>query len=183
MGTGLLISSYQSITLNCFIWHNWSVTKCCFNRNININFILLHQSPINSHTHYDPLYTDTVGRDPEHMSPDLVCGASAQNQAAKLFWFFREDDGYNETFSAAKCFIIVLKVSFMWKYANDSIKEMKWWIITILFYFTFPFIKYKHCNIVTISSVRGRLILSTCTAHTAGRHVLSYPCWPTVTIR
>ena len=69
------------------------------------------------------------------------------------------------------CFIIVLKVSFMWKYANDSIKEMKWWIITILFYFTFPFIKYKHCNIVTISSVRGRLILSTCTAHTAGRHV------------
>ena len=106
-----------------------------------------------------------------HMSPDLVCGASAQNQAAKLFWFFREDDGYNETFSAAKCFIIVLKVSFMWKYANDSIKEMKWWIITILFYFTFPFIKYKHCNIVTISSVRGRLILSTCTAHTAGRHV------------
>ena len=69
------------------------------------------------------------------------------------------------------CFIIVLKVSFMWKYANDSIKEMKWWIITILFYFTFPFIKYKHCNIVTIPSVRGRLILSTCTAHTAGRHV------------
>ena len=37
-----------------------------------------------------------------HMSPDLVCGASAQNQAAKLFRFFREDDGYNETFSAAK---------------------------------------------------------------------------------
>ena len=75
------------------------------------------------------------------------------------------------------CFIIVLKVSFMWKYANDSIKEMKWWIITILFYFTFPFIKYKHCNIVTIPSVRGRLILSTCTAHTAGRHVrLTHNC-------
>ena len=59
----------------------------------------------------------------------------------------------------------------MWKYENYSIKEMKWRIITILFYFTFPFIKYKHCNIVTILSVRGRLILSTCTALTAGRLV------------
>ena len=70
------------------------------------------------------------------------------------------------------CFIIVLKVSFMWKYANDSIKEMKWWIITILFYFTFPFIKYKHCNIVTILSLRGCLILSTCTALMAGGLVI-----------
>ena len=48
---------------------------------------------------------------------------------------------------------------------------MKWRIITILFYFTFPFNKYKHCNIVTILSVRGRLIFSTCTALTAGRLV------------
>ena len=71
------------------------------------------------------------------------------------------------------CFIIVLKVSFMWKYANYSIKEMKWRIITILFYLTFPFIKYKHCNIVTILSVRGRLILSTCTALSARRLVPS----------
>ena len=37
-----------------------------------------------------------------HKSADLVCGARAQNQATKLFWFFCEDDGYNETFSAAK---------------------------------------------------------------------------------
>ena len=61
----------------------------------------------------------------------------------------------------------------MWKYENYSIKEMKWRIITILFYFTFPFINYKHCNIVTILSVRGRLILSTCTALSAGRLVCS----------
>ena len=69
------------------------------------------------------------------------------------------------------CFIIVLKVSFMGKYANYSIKEMKWRIKTILFYFIFPFIKYKHCNIVTILSVRGRLILSSCTAHEISRLV------------
>ena len=69
------------------------------------------------------------------------------------------------------CFIIVLKVSFMGKYANYSIKEMKWRIKTILFYFIFPFIKYKHCNIVTILSVRGRLILSSCTAHEGSRLV------------
>ena len=37
-----------------------------------------------------------------HKSPARVCGASAQNQATKLFRFFREDDGYNETFAAAK---------------------------------------------------------------------------------
>ena len=37
-----------------------------------------------------------------HKSAALVCGASAQNQATKLFRFFREDDGYNETFAAAK---------------------------------------------------------------------------------
>ena len=70
-----------------------------------------------------------------------------------------------------------LKVSFMWKYANYSIKEMKWRIITILYYFTFPFIKYKHCNIVTILSVRGRLILSTCTALSAGRLVPTIDNW------
>merc|ERR1712197_206033 len=46
--------------------------------------------------------------------------------------------------------------------------------ITILFYFTFPFIKYKHCNIVTILSVRGRLILSTCTALSARRLVFYF---------
>ena len=71
------------------------------------------------------------------------------------------------------CFIIVLKVSFMGKYANYSIKEMKWRIKTILFHFIFPFIKYKHCNIVTILSVRGRLILSSCTAHEGSRLVTS----------
>ena len=37
-----------------------------------------------------------------HKSAALVCGARAQNQATKLFRFFREDDGYNETFAAAK---------------------------------------------------------------------------------
>ena len=37
-----------------------------------------------------------------HMSAGAECGASAQNQATKLFRFFREDDGYNETFAAAK---------------------------------------------------------------------------------
>ena len=37
-----------------------------------------------------------------HKSDGAECGASAQNQATKLFRFFREDDGYNETFAAAK---------------------------------------------------------------------------------
>ena len=37
-----------------------------------------------------------------HKSAGAECGASAQNQATKLFRFFREDDGYNETFAAAK---------------------------------------------------------------------------------
>ena len=37
-----------------------------------------------------------------HKPAALVCGASAQNQATKLFRFFSEDDGYNETFAAAK---------------------------------------------------------------------------------
>ena len=37
-----------------------------------------------------------------HKSAGAECGASAQNQATKLFQFFREDDGYNETFAAAK---------------------------------------------------------------------------------
>ena len=37
-----------------------------------------------------------------HKSAALVCGARAQNQATKLFRFFREDDGYNETFAVAK---------------------------------------------------------------------------------
>ena len=37
-----------------------------------------------------------------HKSDGAECGASAQNQATKLFRFFREDDGYNETFAVAK---------------------------------------------------------------------------------
>ena len=50
---------HTKVTLHCFVWHNWTVTKCCLNRNINIYFILLLQSPINSHTHYDPLHINT----------------------------------------------------------------------------------------------------------------------------
>ena len=37
-----------------------------------------------------------------HKSAGAECGASAQNQATQLFQFFREDDGYNETFPVAK---------------------------------------------------------------------------------
>ena len=37
-----------------------------------------------------------------HKSGGAECGARAQNQATKLFRFFREDDGYNETFAVAK---------------------------------------------------------------------------------
>ena len=38
----------------------------------------------------------------DHKLAGAECGARAQNQATKLFRFFREDDGYNETFAVAK---------------------------------------------------------------------------------
>ena len=37
-----------------------------------------------------------------HKSDEAECSARAQNQATKLFRFFREDNGYNETFAVAK---------------------------------------------------------------------------------
>ena len=67
---------------------------------------LLGESPVclTHHFHILIIYDlkDTFSEYCTHKSPARVCGASAQNQATKLFRFFREDDGYNETFAAAK---------------------------------------------------------------------------------